>query len=77
MISNDKYKKYYIHNYQETDKAYGLYIKRSDGVQLYKPEWFAKSVVNTISKSNSQLVIEIPIWLLKKKLSYGFYISED
>jgi hypothetical protein len=62
--------------YDETSKAFGLTIKRSDGVWLPKKEYFPKSQCNYTQSLDGTLTINIPGWLLDKKLLFGYSIVE-
>jgi hypothetical protein len=77
MIINEN-KRFIIHKdwYIETDKAFGLFPKRSDGVVLHKPEYFPKSQINPKVRSDKYLEVSIPDWLFNKKLIYGYTIME-
>ena len=58
-----------------SDKAIKLYVERNDGVRMPDPLSFPKSVIN-ITKRRDYYIVEIPEWLIAKKLSSGFRIIE-
>ena len=62
--------------YIETDKAYGLFVKRSDGVVLPNPEYFPKSVINP-KVEFGKLKCTIPDWLWDKKVGSNYTIVEN
>lgn len=57
----------------ETDRAIGVRLKRSDDVWLPGFVYFPKSQCEVINKG-SKYKVSIPEWLLNDKISYGYSI---
>jgi hypothetical protein len=57
----------------ETDKAIGVRVKRSDGVWIPGFVYFPKSQCEVINKG-SKYKVTIPEWLYNKKVSYCYSI---